>query len=67
MKTKTDKNGYLIFEDSGNFVHRWVVEKKYGKEEIKGKHIHHIDGHKANNEKSNLLLIDKGDHYNLTK
>ncbi len=68
MKTKINKNGYLIFDDEkGRLVHRWVAEKKYGKDKIQGKEIHHIDGIKTNNEKTNLLLIDKEDHYNLTK
>jgi len=64
---EVNEKGYVIWKDSGKLVHRWVAEKKYGKEEIKGKHIHHIDGKKKNNDKSNLLLIDKEDHYHLTK
>lgn len=65
-RTKLNEKGYLIFEDSGKLVHRWVAQKKYGKERIEGKQIHHLDGNKKNNDKSNLILIDKEDHYHLT-
>jgi len=69
MKAKTciSKNGYRVFSDSGKLVHRWVAIKKYGKKEIEGKEIHHIDGDKLNNEKSNLILLNKEDHYNLSQ
>jgi hypothetical protein len=64
-KTKINKEGYRIFLDSGKLVHRWVAEKKYGKEECKGKEVHHIDLDKKNNESNNLLLVSKQDHYRL--
>jgi len=64
MKTKI-KNGYLIFEDSGKLVHRWKAGKKYGVDEVKGMEIHHIDGDKQNNADTNLLLVNKEDHYNI--
>ena len=68
MKTKLNENGYLVFNDGeARLVHRWVAEKKYGKDKIQGKEIHHIDNDKKNNEKSNLLLLEKEDHYYLTK
>lgn len=65
MKTKI-KNGYRVFDDEKEkFVHRWVAEKKHSKEEVKGKVIHHIDGDKLNNEKSNLIILNKEDHHDL--
>ncbi|MBU0459497.1 MAG: HNH endonuclease [Nanoarchaeota archaeon] len=69
MKAKTEKNseGYLIFKNSGKYVHRWLAEKKYGKESIKDKHIHHIDGDKTNNKRSNIVLLSKEDHYDITQ
>jgi len=68
MKAKThiNEDGYRVFDDSGKYVHRWVAKKKYG-DNIDGKEIHHIDGDKTNNEKSNLILLEKEDHYYLTK
>jgi hypothetical protein len=65
--TKKDKKGYHVFADSGKYVHRWVASKKYGKESIIGKEIHHLDGDKDNNQPSNLIKLDKEDHYELTQ
>ncbi len=62
-KTYVDDIGYLRFKDTNKLVHRWVAEKKYGKEAIKGMEIHHIDGEKTNNNKDNLILLMKEDHY----
>lgn len=62
-KTEMGEDGYLVFKDSGKHVHRWKAEKKYGKEAIKGKEVHHIDGDKLNNKEHNLILLRKNDHY----
>ena len=62
-KTEIGEEGYLIFKDSKMPVHRWVAEKKYGKAVVKGKEVHHIDGNKTNNQKYNLILLSKDDHY----
>ena len=62
-----DKKGYVIWKDSKNHVHRWVAEKKYGKENIIGKEVHHIDSDKRNNDKSNLVALTPEDHYQITQ
>ena len=69
MKAKTyiNREGYRAFSDSGKLVHRWVATKKYGHKEVEGKEVHHIDGNKLNNEKSNLIILNKEDHYNLSQ
>ncbi|MGM5483762.1 MAG: HNH endonuclease signature motif containing protein [Nanobdellota archaeon] len=64
-KTYKDKNGYLRFSDSNMLVHRWKATKKYGKEKINGKEIHHLDGNKENNNFDNLVIVEKQDHYNI--
>ena len=66
-KTYKDKKGYLRFKDSGKYVHLWVAGKKYGKEATNEKEIHHIDGDRTNNDKSNLILLTKEDHWHLSK
>jgi hypothetical protein len=67
-KTIINEDGYLEFKDTGKLVHRWIAEKKYGKEKVKQKIIHHLDGNKINNSKDNLIIIDsKEDHYLIEK
>jgi len=61
------ENGYKVFKDTRKPFHRWVAEKKYGKEYISDKEIHHIDQDKLNNDDSNLIALLKKDHYNLTQ
>lgn len=63
-----DKKGYYVgnVKDSDGKahpvrLHRYVYEKHYGKIP-KGKHIHHIDENKDNNDISNLALIDRFSH-----
>ena len=63
MATKR-KGKYLVFTDTGKFVHRWVAWKKYGNA-IDGMKIHHIDGDTLNNDKSNLLLVSNEDHHQI--
>ena len=64
--TEINKEGYLVFKDSKKPVHRWVAKQKYG-DETDGKEVHHIDGNKLNNNKENLILLSKEDHFYLTQ
>ena|GEM_PF-5967009 len=66
-KTEISKEGYLVFKDSKMPLHRWKAERKYGKEAVKGKEVHHIDGDKLNNDFDNLILLSTEDHYTLHK
>jgi|TARA_R100000501_G_C2581015_1_gene84291 hypothetical protein len=61
---KESKKGYHY--DSKGFIHKQVILKKYGLDEIpKGKVIHHLDNNKQNNSKDNLVLIPKRIHNKL--
>jgi len=62
-KVEEDENGYLRFIDSKKFVHIWAAEKKYGKETMRDKVVHHLDGDKKNNRHESLILLSKDDHY----
>lgn len=62
-KTYIDSNGYRRFSDSGELVHRWVAEKKLGRELRKGEVVHHKDRVKQNNSPSNLYVFkDQKEH-----
>ena len=65
-KLYKDPKGYQYFFEKGKKVlmHRRIAEKKYGqlpKEFI----VHHIDGHRDNNNKNNLMLLHRKDHFRL--
>jgi hypothetical protein len=66
--TEPDENGYLIFCNSGKFVHRWVMEAKILHRPLeKGEEVHHIDGDRRNNSPENLVLMTREEHYRLHK
>lgn len=48
-------------------MHSWQAGKKYGKENLVGKEVHHIDGNKLNNDPENLILLTKDDHNYVTR
>lgn len=55
-RTYIDSKGYVRFKGSRKLVHRWVMEKKIGRELKKTEVVHHIDKDKLNNEEDNLKL-----------
>ncbi len=52
-----DKKGYRRFADSGTPVHRWVAEKKLGRELRPGEVVHHINREKGDNSSGNLWVF----------
>ena len=62
------KGGWVGYETvscikKGKIVtHKMVMEDIYGKEYLKDKVIHHIDGNKINNTLKNLILLSKEEH-----
>lgn len=47
------------------YEHQLIVEKHIGRYIKKGEVVHHIDGNKANNDISNLLLLTSSEHAKL--
>lgn len=64
-KTRTNKEGYMVFEDSGKLVHRWAIQKKHGIEVTEDLEVHHLNHDRKDNSKQNLILLKKEDHYDL--
>jgi len=56
-KTFVNGNGYRQFKDSGVYVHRWVEEKKLGRELRPGEVVHHINGNPLDNSPKNLKVF----------
>lgn len=63
--TKVNRDGYLINNQTGKFVHREIVEKYIGRLLRDDENIHHIDGNKQNNDISNLVIMSNSDHRKL--
>ena len=64
-KTYKDENGYLRFKDSDIPVHRWVAEKKLGRELRPGEVVHHKDRDKLNNDPDNLWVFSSQEEHDM--
>ena len=64
-KTYVGKKGYKRFANSGKSVHRYVASKKVGGKIGKGRVVHHKDGNKLNNRRSNLQAMGRSSHSKL--
>lgn len=64
-----DKNGYVkvLVPGTGRYKleHRLVVEELLGAKLHYKQKVHHIDGHKTNNNLDNLRIMPSGDHARL--
>lgn len=77
LKTITNLRGYEIIYDPQNplaqsfgyvLKHRQVMKKELLKFPDPTKmHVHHKDGNKLNNKKSNLMVVDSRTHHRLEK
>ena len=64
-KTYIDKKGYKRYSNSGKSVHRYVASRKVGGKIGKGRVVHHRDGNKRNNRRSNLQVMKRSSHSRL--
>ena len=64
-KTYVGKKGYRRFANSGKSVHRYVASKKVGGKIGRGRVVHHKDGNKLNNRRSNLQVMSRSSHSKL--
>jgi len=57
------KTRYYRFNDSGIYIHRWIMEiilkRKLAPEEV----VHHMNGNKLDNHPSNLMLFEDEEDY----
>ncbi len=56
-KTYTNANGYRVYKDSGQLVHRHMAEIKLGRSLQSGEVVHHINRNKQDNRPSNLYVF----------
>ena len=56
-KTYKDSRGYVRFKDDDEPLHRYVAEKKLGRDLESGEVVHHKNRRKADNRFSNLLVF----------
>jgi len=62
-KTYIDQNGYRRFTDTNKAVHRWVAEKKLGRELYPGEVVHHKNRNKLDNSEDNLeIFANQAEH-----
>ena len=64
-KTYVGKKGYKKYSNSGKSVHRHVASRKLGGKIWKGYVVHHRDGNKLNNRRSNLQVMKRSSHSSL--
>ena len=65
VRTFIDKKGYKKYSNSGRSVHRHVASRKLGGKIWKGFVVHHRDGNKRNNRRSNLQVMKRSSHSRL--
>jgi hypothetical protein len=69
LQTGVTRSGYQTFKDpsTGNWelTHRRVAEKMVGGPIGVGRGVHHIDGDKNNNRRSNLRILSKEAHHEI--
>ena len=54
---------YVWFSDgSGQKEHRYIIEQHLGRKLSTDEVVHHIDGNRANNTISNLVVMSRGEH-----
>jgi len=64
-KTYVDEKGYKRYVNSNKLVHRHVAKKKLGNTIFDGYVVHHKDGNKLNNKRSNLQVMKRSSHSRL--
>ncbi len=66
-KTYLDGRGYPRYSDTGELVHRKVMEKKLGRRLRMNEVVHHLDEDKVNFRPNNLVVMTYKEHYKLHK
>lgn len=60
IRKEISQNGYILA--NGQFEHRLIAERVLGRKLVWGEVVHHINGIKTDNRKSNLCVLDNDAH-----
>lgn len=58
-----DREGYKRFRNSRRLFHRYVAKRMIGRDLEEGEVVHHRDGNKMNNKRSNLQICTRRQHW----
>ncbi len=59
---KINSRGYVVLTDTGELEHRYLARQKLGRKLRKYEVVHHINGARADNDISNLCLMNNEKH-----
>ena len=60
-----DGHGYKRFQNSGRLVHRYIAARMIGRLLEEGEVVHHKDGNKLNNKRTNLQVCSREQHWRI--
>lgn len=57
-----NKNGYFVVKETGEYLHRIIMELMLGRKLEVGEEVNHINGDKVDNRPENLEVLSREEH-----